>query len=315
MPSLFPHFSDRLFLIPAIALALTLNFHISPLADDGGMAVHEKVAHAYADSDGVRIHYVTLGDATADPVIMIHGFPDYWFTWREQMAELSREFRVIALDQRGYNRSDKPAGRENYSMDRLSADVAAVMDDLDLEKATICGHDWGGAVAWHFAMTRPNMTTRLIILNLPHPRGIQRELATNQEQQENSAYARRFQQEGAHLDLTAEGLASWVRNPEARKLYVEAFQRSDFEAMLHYYKMNYPRPPYQLPAGEVTRVQCPVLMIHGLEDKALMAQALNNTWDWLASDLTLVTIPGAGHFVQQDAPDLVTRSLRMWLNR
>jgi pimeloyl-ACP methyl ester carboxylesterase len=306
--------SDRSFFGFVITLALALNFHTA-LADDRGMAVLEKVVHAHADSDGVRIHYVTLGDATADPVIMIHGFPDYWFTWREQMAELSGEFRVIALDQRGYNRSDKPAGRENYSMDRLSADVAAVMEDLGLEKATICGHDWGGAVAWHFAMTRPHMTQRLIILNLPHPRGIQRELATNPEQQENSAYARRFQEEGAHLDLTAEGLASWVRSPEARKHYVQAFERSDFEAMLHYYKMNYPRPPYQMPAGEVTRVQCPVLMIHGLEDKALMAPALNNTWEWLAADLTLVTIPGAGHFVQQDAPDLVTRSLRMWLNR
>ncbi len=157
------------------------------------------------------------------------------------------------------------------------------------------------------------MTDKLIILNLPHFRGLSRELANNPKQQKNSAYARRFQQEGAHEALTAEELAKWVTDPEAREKYVEAFRRSDFEAMLNYYKRNYPKEPYVEDTSPVVKVKPPVLMIHGLDDWALLPGALNGTWDWLEKDLTLVTIPGAGHFVQQDAADMVNRTMKMWL--
>lgn len=115
--------------------------------------------------------------------------------------------------------------------------------------------------------------------------------------------------------LTAQGLSGWVKDPEAKKKYIEAFNRSDFEAMLNYYKRNYPREPYTDDASPMPKVKASVLMIHGLNDQALLAGALNNTWEWLEKDLTLVTIPGAGHFVQQDASDMVTRTIRMWLSR
>ena len=154
-----------------------------------------------------------------------------------------------------------------------------------------------------------------MVLNLPHPRGLARELATNPEQHKASAYARRFQKDGAHEELTPEGLTFYIKDPKVRERYIEAFKRSDIEAMLHYYKKNYPREPYQEPQGEVVKVQCPVLLIHGLDDTALLSPALNGTWNWLEKDLTLVTIPNAGHWVQQDASDLVTRSMRMWLDR
>ena len=275
--------------------------------------VFDRVTHGYADSEGVKIHYASLGEGPL--IVMIHGFPDFWYTWRDQMAVLSSDYQVVAIDQRGYNMSDKPKGVDNYGLELLASDVGAVVNALGQEKAIICGHDWGGMVAWTFAMTKPEMTERLIILNLPHPRGLARELANNPQQQKNSAYARRFQMEGAHKELTAEGLAGWVKDSKAKARYVEAFKRSDFEAMLNYYKKNYPREPYQEPEGPVVKVPCPVLMIHGLDDSALLAPALNGTWDWLAKDLTLVTIPGADHFVQQDASDLVTRSMRMWLAR
>jgi pimeloyl-ACP methyl ester carboxylesterase len=197
----------------------------------------------------------------------------------------------------------------------LVGDVVAVIKHLGRDKAIIVGHDWGGAVAWQFAINVPQMTDKLIILNLPHPRGLRRELANNPQQQKNSRYARNFQQEGAHLKLTAEGLSAWVKDPQAKQKYIEAFRRSDFEAMLNYYKKNYPRETAGVDTAPLVKVKAPVLMIHGLNDTALLAGALNNTWEWLEQDLTLVTIPGAGHFVQQDASDLVTRSMRMWLNR
>ena len=164
-------------------------------------------------------------------------------------------------------------------------------------------------------MAEPALVESLIVCNLPHLRGLRRELANNPEQQRNSRYARDFQEKGAHLTLTSERLARWVNDPEAKPIYIDAFNKSDFEAMLSYYKANYPREPYVADSSPVVKVKCPVLMIHGLKDRALLPGALNDTWDWLEKDLTLVTVPDAEHFVQQDAADLVTRTMRMWLNR
>jgi pimeloyl-ACP methyl ester carboxylesterase len=231
------------------------------------------------------------------------------------MEALSDQYQCVAIDQRGYNLSDKPKGVENYDVRLLVGDVAAVIKSLGKDKAIIVGHDWGGLVAWQFALNLPQMTDRLIILNLPHPKGLSHALATDPQQQKNSQYARNFQMPDAASKLTAEGLAGWVKDPDARAKYVEAFKRSDFEAMLNYYKRNYPREPYKEDTSPVAKTQMSVLMFHGLDDTALLSGALNNTWDWMGKDLTLVTIPGASHFVQQDASDLVSRTMKAWLNR
>ena len=291
-----------------LILLLVLGISATAEADD---SLHDRVRHAHADSNGVKIHYVTLGKGPL--VVMIHGFPDFWYTWRHQMEALADSYQVVALDMRGYNRSDKPKGVEQYDLKLLVGDVAAVIKHVGAKQATIVGHDWGGMVAWQFAMALPRQCSRLIILNLPHPRGLSRELANNPQQQKNSAYARAFQLPGAHKALSAEGLARWVKNKTARAKYVEAFKRSNFEAMLNYYKKNYPRMPYKEDTSPVVRVQAPVLMFHGLNDRALLPAALNGTWKWVGKDLTLVTVPGAGHFVQQDASELVSRTMKMWL--
>ena len=270
-----------------------------------------RVKHGYADSGGVKIHYATLGKGPL--VVMIHGFPDYWYTWRHQMEALSGSHQVVAIDMRGYNRSDKPAGVENYKMALLVSDVRAVIGHFKKEKAIIVGHDWGGAVAWNFAMNHPKACDKLIILNLPHPWGLGRELANNPAQQKNSLYARNFQKPGAHEKLSARRLSGWVRDKAAKEKYREAFGRSDFEAMLNYYKANYPRQPYKAPVGSPPKVEAPVLMFHGLKDRALLPGALNDTWKWLEKDLTLVTVPDSGHFVQQDAAEMVSKTMRSWL--
>jgi epoxide hydrolase 4 len=285
--------------------------------------VYDRVEHGYADSAGVKIHYASLGQGPL--VVMLHGFPDFWYSWRDQMEALSSDFQTVAIDLRGYNLSDKPAGVESYAMPLLVGDVAAVIRHLGKEKAIVVGHDWGGAVAWFLALTQPLMVEKLVILNLPHPNGLNRELLTNRKQYENSAYARAFQEKDPSAPdvffggpMTPETLSGWVKDPAAKKRYVEAFHKSDFTAMLNFYKANYPRvqpgiePP---PAPPLPKAQMPVLMFHGLEDEALLAGALNNTWDWLDKDLTLVTVPGAGHFVQQDASELVSKTMKWWLTR
>ena len=274
--------------------------------------IDKYVTHHYADNNGVRIHYVTIGEGQTS-IVMIHGFPDFWYTWRNQMIALMSRYQVAAIDLRGYNLSDKPQGGEYYLMRHLISDIQAVIRYFEKDKAIIMGHDWGGAIAWFFAMYIPTMTERLIVLNTPHPSGIVRELAQNPQQQKQSAYARDFQQEGAHKQLTPESLSVWVHDPVARERYIEAFRRSNFEAMLQYYKQNYPRQPYQDASFLVNKVQVPVLKIHGLQDQYLLAGGLNNTWEWLDNIWTLLTIPRAGHFVQHDATDLVNRTIVNWL--
>ena len=279
----------------------------------GSVFSEELGEEGFADSSGVKIHYVTAGQGPL--VVLIHGFPDFWYTWRAQMPELAKHFRVVAVDMRGYNKSDQPEGVENYAVPKLVGDIDAVVKHFKEDKAIIAGHDWGGIVAWTYAMTFPDKTDKLVILNLPHPKGLQRELANNPQQQKNSQYARNFQQPDAASKVAPEMLTFWVKDPEARKKYLEAFKRSSMEGMLNYYKANYPREPYKYSeeTSQFPPVKCPVLMFHGLDDTALLPGALNDTWKWVEKDLTLVTIPGAGHFVQQDAADKVTKCMVAWL--
>jgi len=280
--------------------------------------VWDRVNHQFATNDGVEIHYVTLGEGPL--IVMIHGFPDFWYLWRDYITALSDDYQVVAMDLRGYNRSGRPAGVENYSAEILATDVAAVIQHSGHESATVVGHDWGGFVAWSFAMYQPDMTKSVIIFNLPHPRGLQRELAQNPKQQENSAYARRFQQDGAHLQVTSEQLAG-IRQMSGgrdelsvdRERHLAALGRSDFEGMLNYYKANYPKPPYQEDEAPLVVVEAPVLQFHGLDDAALLNGMLNNTWNWLEREFTLVTIPGAGHWAVTEKSDFTIPMMRAWL--
>ena len=159
-----------------------------------------------------------------------------------------------------------------------------------------------------------------MILSVPHPAGMGRELATNPDQQRNSQYARNFQQEGSEKMLSAERLAGMAtKDPKERAGYLEAFQRSDFAAMMNYYRANYPRgtgaavaPPQAAPSNN--RVKVPVLVLHGMKDTALNAAGHSGTWNFVDADTTIVMFPQAGHFLQHDVAPQVNRTIRDWLN-
>jgi len=267
----------------------------------------------FARNGDVKIHYVTEGNGPL--VVMLHGFPGFWYSWQRLMSALRDKYRVAALDMRGYNLSDHPRGVDNYKFDALIGDVAAVIKAEGQSNAIVIGHDWGAAVAWQVALNRPDLVNHLIIMSVPHPAGFAREMANNKAQQANSQYARDFQQPGAEKMLTAEGLAQGVPEAERAK-YVEAYRRSSFEAMLNYYRANYPKTTGTgVPAlPPLPHIKVPVLVIHGMKDQALNAAGHSGTWDWVDADTTILMIPGAGHFVQYDAMPLVNRTVRDWLD-
>jgi epoxide hydrolase 4 len=299
--------------LASAAAGLALSAPLLRPAPTRAAASDPKIEEGLADSSGVKIHYATMGSGPL--VVMIHGFPDFWFTWRKQMAGLADKYQTVAIDQRGYNLSDKPKGVDKYDMRLLTADVIAVIKHFGKDKAIIVGHDWGGAVAWQLALNAPQFVERLVILNVPHPRGLRRELVHNPDQFAASDYARDFQKQGAEKQVTIEQLTGWINDPEEKVTYIDALRRSDLTAMLNYYRRNYPPPPYQDDTSPVVKLKMPVLMLYGLKDVRLLPPALNGTWDWMGEDFTLTTFPNAGHFVQHDAADLVTRTMRAWLER
>jgi pimeloyl-ACP methyl ester carboxylesterase len=274
------------------------------------------VQDKYAQNGDVKIHYVVEGKGPL--VVMIHGFPDYWATWKPLMATLSKAgYRTAALDTRGYNLSDKPKGVAAYAMPNLVGDVAAVIKSEGAKDAIVIGHDWGAAIAWNVEFEHPELVNKLVIFSVPHPAGMARELATNKDQQANSQYARNFQKEGSESQLTAERLAAMSnKDPKEAAGYLEAFKRSDFAAMMNYYRANYPRgvgdqvgPPQTYP-----KIKVPVLVIHGVKDTALNAAGHSGTWNYVDADTTIVMVPTAGHWVQHDAEALVDRTVKDWLD-
>ena len=276
--------------------------------------VWDEVTHHYADNDGTKIHYVTLG--AGEPVVFVHGFPDFWYSWRHQMATLAPHFKTVAIDMRGYNLSDQPEGVESYRMELLLADIGAVIKDLGVEKVNLVGHDWGGAIAWQFTMANQDMVERLIILNLTHPKGYSAVVANPTPAQEaNVQYARNFASSVPNGDPVPDGILAMGErrgDPLVDERYRAAFTQSYFDGMMNYYRANYggvaDRDPSTIPD-----ITCPVLQFHGLMDTAVDKDGLKDTWNWITQDYTLVTVPDAGHFVQWDAADLVSETMQWWL--
>ncbi len=282
-------------------------------------ATHQAVAleDKFANNDGVKIHYVASGKGPL--VVLIHGYPDFWGSWSELIPALNDNYRVVALDTRGYNLSDKPDGVANYEMPKLVADVDAVIKAEGYQTATVLGHDWGGSIAWMYAFTHPEKLDNLIILSTPHPVLFMERMRTDPVQQATSHYARNFQKEGSEANMTAEGLARRVQDPVMREKYVEAFKRSSFSAMMNYYRANYPKtvgPDAKRPflPDNPPQIPVPLLVIHGMKDTALLADGHAGTWNKAAQDSTVVMAPNAGHFVQNDAPELVNGTIRSWLD-
>lgn len=276
---------------------------------------------------------VTLGGADDAPaIIFLHGFPESARTWRFQMEALANDYRVIAPDQRGFARSSKPPEVSDYSHDKPIGDLIALADALGIDRFTLVGHDWGGAIAWAAALAHPQRIERLAIVNAPHPLVFQRSMIDDMGQRQASQYIRAFRTPGMEKHIAGDldnffdktfghsGVGPETSAEDKAAYLDEWSQPGAIEAMLNWYRAaaivvpamdeTPERPAYlDLP---FPKIAMPVLVIWGMGDKALTPSQLEGLDD-LVEDLTLVKVADAGHFVTWEKPEAVTEALRAFL--
>jgi pimeloyl-ACP methyl ester carboxylesterase len=287
-------------------------------------------AHRMVDANGSRFHVVEAGSGPL--VLLLHGFPEYWWTWRNQIAPLADAgYRVAAVDLRGYGASDKPPrGYDGYT---LSGDVAALIRSLGERDAAVVGHDWGGHIAWTTAAFHPRMVRRLAVLAMPHPLRLRAALLSDRAQIRASAYiaahqAPRFEHHvtrdhGAYVGrlLRKWSGPAWTRTEdfaqyEAACRTAMRIPQASFCAM-EYYRWavrSLTRPSgwrfNQLLAAPIS---APVLQIHGALDSCLLPSTAAGSGRYVAGRYEWVMLPGVGHFPQSEAPEVVTGELLQFL--
>lgn len=267
---------------------------------------------SYVETNGVKLHVMRAGYAEGDPVILLHGFPEFWLGWHRQIAPLAEAgYRVVIPDQRGYNLSDKPEGVANYRVELLVADVIGLMDALEYDKVRLVGHDWGAVVAWYLAMWHPERLHQLVIMNVPHPDVFRDALRTNPEQMMRSWYAGAFQIPALPENLLKlndyRQLASVMqrdadlRDDQLRR-YKEAWsQPGAMTAMINWYRAL----ARSRPAREGNRrITVPTLMLWGMKDFALSSSMAEPSIE-MCNEGKLVFFQEASHFVQHNKSERV----------
>lgn len=273
------------------------------------------IEHHLIKTNGITLHVVTAGPADGQPVVLLHGFPEFWYGWKEQIPVLAAAgYRVIVPDQRGYNQSDKPKGVEQYTLDKLTGDIAGLLDALGYADAYIVGHDWGAMVAWSMGIYHPARVRKLAVMNVPHPVVFQRTVRGNWRQTLKSWYIGFFQIPAlpefmlsmggyavAANAIKGSGKPTTFSDAEMVK-YKEAWGREGATTgMLNWYRAIVQKPR---PKADNVRLTMPTLLIWGKNDVALSVDMAQPSIE-LCDDGKLVIIEDATHWVQHDAPERV----------
>ena len=298
------------------------------------MTAPPPITHDTVEVNGVKLHYAKSG---AGPLmIFLHGFPEFWYAWKDQLDEFGKDHLAVAPDMRGYNLSSKPASVDDYRMPALVEDVQGLATKLGASptrKFVLVGHDWGGVVAWSFAMAHPEMLEKLIIVNAPHPAVFRRELQENPEQQKASAYMLMFRGPDAEKTLSAndhemlvrivlgEGLKQGHFSEADKKAYIDAWsQPGALTGGLNYYRAAQVGPPAGGQASAnalgmaMPKITVPTLVIWGEKDTALLTGNLNGL-DEHVSSLTIKRIPDGTHWVVHEKRDAVNAYIREFVRR
>lgn len=274
-------------------------------------------------TNGVNLHVVTAGPHEGPLVILLHGFPEFWYGWRKQMPALvAAGYHVWAVDQRGYNRSDKPAGVDAYRIDTLAQDIVGLIEASGREQVYLVGHDWGAAVAWWVAGNYPAHVKKLAILNVPHPAVMRRAVLEDAEQRKKSWYIFFFQLPRLpEQRLAQEGYTNLIRalKGSSRRgtftdddiaAYRQAWsQPGAISAMLNWYRAAVRGQAQTVALGRIT---VPTLMIWGARDTALSRSMAQPSIE-LCDDGRLVFLEEASHWVQHEEPARVNQLLLEFL--
>lgn len=274
--------------------------------------------HGYIAVNGIRMHYAYAG--SGPPLLLLHGFPEFWYSWRHQIDSLSRHFTVIAPDLRGYNETDKPGW--GFEIDVLTRDVVEFMEALGYSRAVVAGHDWGGVLAWALGIVYPHRVERLIALNIPHPALLQQALRRNRRQQRRSWFVVFFQlpmlpewllslNDYALVERALRGMA--VRPSTFSDEDIEAFKDAvskpgALTAMINWYRALRWSDGNGFFKGTGMRVHVPTLVIWGEEDRFLGRELTFGT-ERFVPDVQIRYIPNCSHWVQQEAPDDVNQAM------
>jgi pimeloyl-ACP methyl ester carboxylesterase len=282
----------------------------------------------HADLRGIRLHYVTAG--TGPLILFLHGFPEFWYQWKTFLLDFGRDHQAVAPDLRGYNLSSRPAEVEQYRMPHLVEDVRLLAEHLGPERFVLVGHDWGGVVAWAFALWHPERLAKLIVINAPHPKIFERELRGNPAQRAASQYMLLFAHPDAEQFLSAEnygalrealeaGPAAGTLTDDDRQAYLAAWsQPGALTGGLNYYRAaglgaasveEWSAFAIDLPEA-VVRV--PTLVVWGEQDRALLASNLDGL-EHLVPGVVIRRMAEASHWVTREQPDTVIRHIRQFI--
>jgi pimeloyl-ACP methyl ester carboxylesterase len=285
--------------------------------------------HKYADVNNIRLHYVVAGKGKL--IMFLHGFPEFWYEWKNQLTEFGRDHQAVAPDMRGYNLSSKPADVEKYRIKYLIEDIRALVEHLGRKKFILVAHDWGGGVAWPFAIRHPEYLDKLIIINAPHPVTFVRELRDNPAQQKASQYIlvhRTPKAEGILArdnyavfvsSLLKDGMRDGYFTEEDRKAYIEAWsQPGALTGGLNYYRAAHlgsftGESDDSLSANpSLFMVNVPTLVIWGEKDRWLLTGNLEGLEKYVPN-LTIKRIPDGSHWVIHEKPGLVNSYIREFI--
>jgi pimeloyl-ACP methyl ester carboxylesterase len=289
------------------------------------------IEHAYADVNGVNLHYAHCGKGPL--IIFLHGFPEYWDMWKEQLEEFGKDYMAVAPDMRGYNLSSKPQEVSQYKQRYLVEDIRLLAEHLGFKRFILAAHDWGGAVAWTFAMFYPQLLEKLIIVNAPHPVVFERELRDSPEQRKASSYMLFFRSKEAEKRLSdnnyayllnmafGEIIKNGVLTDDDVKGYISAWsQPGALTGGLNYYRsanvdaLENNAEAIKKPAlgGLLPKITVPTLVIWGEKDTALLAGCLEGLEGYI-TDCTVKRIPDASHWIVREKPALVNQLIRDFL--
>lgn len=277
------------------------------------MVISSEIKEYYFETNGIKLHTIIVG--SGEPLILLHGFPEFWYCWYKVIPLLKNDFKLIIPDLRGYNLSDKPEGVENYKIEILLEDIKGLSEALGLQEFSLVGHDWGGVLAWIFAEKYPELLNKLIILNAPHHKIFSQKLRNDKEQQKASSYIFEFYKPNGEQfiikhEFKALKTAVFNKNfdDQDKKKYIEAWSQSGaILGGVNYYRAN---KNFDNWTGFI---KVPTLVLWGMKDNALRPQLLEGLSTYI-NDLKILRHNESSHWITHDAPEFIASEIKKFIH-